>query len=89
ADFRLTASESYIDGGRVNYTAPAGGTFAGVAAVTKLVEIPTYLRSDPFTDAAHLYRMQPLFQTALTQPTKFDVTRQSWVRAPGLLIPRS
>jgi len=89
ADFRLAASKDYLQGGQINYVAPVGGTFAGVAAVTTQAEIPTYLRHDPFTDVARLYRLQPLFQSELTTPRKRDVTKQSWVKAPPLLVPTS
>lgn len=87
ADFRLAGSSGYVGGGEVNYAPQAGGTFAGVAAVTRLVEIPTYLSGDPTTDAAHLYRMQPRHDSTLTAAVEQDVTRQSWSSQPPLLVP--
>lgn len=88
ADFRLTGSKTDVESGGVSYAPPFGGTFAGVAAVTALVEIPTYLRNDPAVDVAHLYRLQPDFSSELTAPTLQDVSRQSWTKAPPLLIPK-
>lgn len=88
ADFRLTDASGSGGGGSINYAPTIGGTFAGVAALTTPVKIPTYLRNDPLTDAAQLYRLQPLFESALTTPTRRNVTRQSWTRAPHLLVPR-